>query len=277
MIDKPLNSIYLTIAGFTIKLDFYPRRKSPTPNPSYNKLFEAINSQFKGFISEPKGKVDYTVALQRQHPAILKKRIKGHEVALLHFYTQKPGYEKIFTYQHISISQFLILLKKIVHKLLIKNDGFILHASAVKFNGKAVIFVGKHGAGKSTAMTLLNKRFPAIADDSVIVKKEGNIYSMYQTPFVVEKNRWIHRGKALFEIDKICFLKKSPYFKLEKINDKEFIVLRLVKQIFSERIGMASQAKYLIEFVEKFDGFNFLYFAKDNEKLTRLLRKSNSN
>jgi len=277
VVDKPINTIYLSIAGFNIKLDFYPKRISLAPNPSYNKLFESINSQFKGFVSEPKSKVDYTVIFQRQHPTILKKRIKGHEVTLLHFYTQKPGYEKIFTYQHISVSQFLVLLKRIVHKLLIKNHGFILHASAVKFNDKAIIFVGRHGAGKSTAMTLLNKSFPAIADDSVIVKKEGNSYSMYQTPFVVEKNRWILRGKSRYEIAKICFLKKSPYFKLEKINDKEFIVLRLVKQIFSERIGMARQAKYLIEFVEKFDCFNFLFFAKDIEKLTRLLRKSNNN
>jgi len=44
MTHNSSNIIYLKIAGFNIKLDFYPRRKKGKENPSFNNLFENIKT-----------------------------------------------------------------------------------------------------------------------------------------------------------------------------------------------------------------------------------------
>lgn len=50
-----------------------------------------------------------------------------------------------------------------------------IHSSAVSINGKAVLFVGNSGAGKSTTASFLVKRgYSFVADDICILSKNGN-------------------------------------------------------------------------------------------------------
>lgn len=51
------------------------------------------------------------------------------------------------------------------------QTGVFLHASAVNVSGKAILFLGHSGSGKSTISQLLADRFPRIADDKVHVFK----------------------------------------------------------------------------------------------------------
>lgn len=269
MAQSFVNIIYLKIAGFTIKLDFYPRRKKSDQNPSFNKLFETIQTLFSGYITNSNPHVDYTIELHRKHPIILTKQVEGKSFKFIHLCQDDK--DKTITFQHISISHFLILVKKIIHTLLVKNGGFIMHGSAVHFNGKALVFVGRSGAGKSTAMSLLSDKYLALADDSVIIKKQKDIFFLYQTPFFVEKNKWIMRNKEGFEINSVFFLRKSQSFKKEKIFNKKNVALLLTRQMFTDKKDVKSQMKYLLEFVAQFNRFYFLYFAKDSQQLANLL------
>jgi len=269
MAQSFVNIIYLKIAGFTIKLDFYPRRKKSDQNPSFNKLFETIQTLFSGYITNSNPHVDYTIELHRKHPIILTKQVEGKSFKFFHLCQDDK--DKTITFQHISISHFLILVKKIIHTLLVKNGGFIMHGSAVHFNGKALVFVGRSGAGKSTAMSLLSDKYLALADDSVIIKKQKDIFFLYQTPFFVEKNKWIMRNKEGFEINSVFFLRKSQSFKKEKIFNKKNVALLLTRQMFTDKKDVKSQMKYLLEFVAQFNRFYFLYFAKDSQQLANLL------
>ncbi|MEO0185730.1 MAG: hypothetical protein ABIL20_08045, partial [candidate division WOR-3 bacterium] len=62
--------------------------------------------------------------------------------------------------------------------------------------------------GKSTAMTLLSKKFLPVASDTVIIKKEKKEFYVYQTPFL-EKDDWVKKDKKKYPLGKIFFLKKD--------------------------------------------------------------------
>lgn len=65
----------------------------------------------------------------------------------------------------------LYILKRIIQNSLIMKDGYLLlHASAVSYDDKAVVFLGKTGAGKSTlSLYLMGLGLDYLSDDSTII------------------------------------------------------------------------------------------------------------
>lgn len=82
----------------------------------------------------------------------------------------------------------------------------ILHAAGVKVNGAGYAFVGHAGMGKSTLSAILDED-PAITilgEDQVIMRKLGEEYWIYGTPWHYSSSRCAPEGaplKALFFID----------------------------------------------------------------------------
>ncbi|TLS35560.1 hypothetical protein [Pseudalkalibacillus caeni] len=62
------------------------------------------------------------------------------------------------------------------------NWGLLIHSSCVIENGKAHIFAGNSGAGKSTAAKLSKPR-DLLADEATIVKVDEDKISVYDSPF----------------------------------------------------------------------------------------------
>lgn len=56
-----------------------------------------------------------------------------------------------------------------IRRTYVSSQAFALHASAVEYQGKAVLFLGPSGAGKSTLAKLIGDQFPILADDQVYV------------------------------------------------------------------------------------------------------------
>ena len=60
--------------------------------------------------------------------------------------------------------------------LLIQKDFLVFHGNALVKNGKAIMFLGHSGVGKSTiAYGLMNSGWKLIADDLVVLNKEGYV------------------------------------------------------------------------------------------------------
>lgn len=258
-------SIFLNIAGFNIQINLKPTEW----NFVYKKLKNDICKHYSGFIIKDHiGKIDYFIDINET--SSLLTIIKKPQLYFFNLF-ENIRKNKIVTYYQISLVQFQMVLREVLLDLLADNHGFIMHGSAVnKAYDASYIFTGKNGAGKSTAMSLLNPLFPALADDTVIVKKEKEGYYLYQTPFI-EKNDWVKKSGKRFFINKIFFIKKANYFKIEKINDKNLLTQKLIQQFWTKDEVKKKQIKTLFEFVSEYNNFYYLYFSKNKNKLRTFL------
>lgn len=250
--------LYLSIAGFNIKVTF-GKTNIPAERTEFSHL---ISHFYQGFINHMRPpRVDYSITFIYSGSFEILERDK--QVRFLLFY-QEPRPKQIITYYYISLRQFAFILKQILLKLL-KNKGFIVHASASQINDGAYVFTGRSGAGKSTVAKLLSPKHQVLADDSAIIKKEGGKFYLYQTPFI-EKENWFTRSSKRFNISAIMFLKKEALFRIEKVSDKKLVVQRVAKQLWMEKIeDLSLQMKLLLAFISQFNNYYYLSFPKSRK------------
>jgi hypothetical protein len=78
---------------------------------------------------------------------------------------------------------------RIVHTLVLAADGgFLLHASSAVRNGRAFLFTGPSGAGKSTVVGLAPADVTVLTDEISYLKRHGDGYIAYGTPFAGERS-----------------------------------------------------------------------------------------
>jgi hypothetical protein len=76
---------------------------------------------------------------------------------------------------------------RIVHTLVLaKQGGFLLHSASAVRNGKAFLFAGVSGAGKTTISRLAPAGVTLLTDEISYVRKQGNGYVAFGTPFTGE-------------------------------------------------------------------------------------------
>lgn len=79
---------------------------------------------------------------------------------------------------------------RIVHTLVLAREGgFLLHAASVVRKGKAFVFAGVSGAGKTTLARLAPADAGVLSDEISYVRKEAGGYYAYGTPFAGELAR----------------------------------------------------------------------------------------
>lgn len=90
-----------------------------------------------------------------------------------------------------------------------RKDLLLVHAGAANIKSEGIIFPGESSTGKSTFFNLLT-RFGAngINDDTVLLKKEDNIWYVYPTPFMSKNTEPIICEKSkltrIIELIKVC-------------------------------------------------------------------------
>lgn len=255
------NNITLSVAGVGIKINF--TESEDTYGREY--FQKKILARFGGFIPKkyirPEYAINITDALEIE--AIHKKGKKS-----LYFLTiQYEGKNTIRTFYHISMREFSMILRNLVQSVIIrKGSGFLLHASAVAIGGKAVIFTGNSGAGKTTIMTLLSSVYKPLADDSIIIKREKGRYYAYQTPLLA-KDYWMRKDYEKYPVSDIYFLKKSKTFSTEKLDDKSVLATDMLGQLLAGNQGKKEEYSGIMRFVKTFDRFGILGFDKNKQKL----------
>jgi hypothetical protein len=74
------------------------------------------------------------------------------------------------------------LLRVLLSWKLLGCHGFLLHAATVVRNGKAYIFTGRSGAGKSTVASL-SPEGSVLTDEISLLRRENGMWRAYGTPF----------------------------------------------------------------------------------------------
>jgi hypothetical protein len=265
-----MKEIFLSIAGFHIALrlaateELYP----------VTILKDLILHYCKPFIVHKKPtKIHHTVTVTtaQTYSMILQKMKKQR---FINFYQRISNLHTI-TFYHISIIQFQVVLRYALLHLLAENHGFFLHASAVRQGNVAHIFLGPSGAGKSTATKLSKSIFTPIADDTVIIKKERNMYYCYQTPFY-EKEWELKRSTTRYQIGNIYILQKSTQTSIVPIVDSQQRVHHMLKQFWTEADYTRKQTPYAFDFIARFNRFYFLRFTLDKNHFVKALQAHTS-
>ena len=111
---------------------------------------------------------------------------------------------------------------RIVHTLLLaRKGGFLLHASSAIRNGRAFLFSGVSGAGKTTMATLAPPDAALLTDEiSYVTRQQGRYFAM-GTPFFGELARVGENLQA--PIDTLYLLAKGPENKIEPIEGADAV------------------------------------------------------
>ena len=100
---------------------------------------------------------------------------------------------------------------------LTKRGGMMLHSSAVVLDGKAYLFSGPSGMGKSTHTRLRQKEFPGaivINDDKPALRKIDGVWYAYGTPWCGKDGININTRAPLAGI---CFLRRGEENKIRRL------------------------------------------------------------
>lgn len=108
------------------------------------------------------------------------------------------------------------------YRKLIFYDGFYLHASAVVKDGRAYLFSGPCGTGKSTHTRLWQKAFGdearVINDDKPALRRVDGKWYAYGTPWCGKDGININEKANLAGI---CFLKQAPENRIRRLSSNE--------------------------------------------------------
>lgn len=234
-----------------------------------DKLQREIMMLFRDFITmEKPKKVDFTIEFRESNIMGVLPGIQS-KFHFINLYEQKSQ-NRIRTYYSISTSQFHYIITETLSHL-IKDSGFFQHASSIVHNGKAYLFLGKSGAGKTTISTLLRKRFHRFADDLVLIRKIKNTYHCFQNP-LWERNWWLSKHTESYELGKVFFLRKSKQCQVTRIHDHEQILGLLVGDFTYDGVQVKDKMEIFMKFVAEFNQFYFLDFPKDEKQVVSFFK-----
>ncbi len=135
---------------------------------------------------------------------------------------------------------------RIVHTLLLaRQGGFLLHAASAIRGGRAYLFAGLSGAGKTTISRLAPPDATLLSDEISYVRREGNQYLACGTPFAGELAKLGENQSAPLQ----------TLFLLEKGSEN--------------RIGEVSTAEAIRSLLR-----NILFFADDRELVSLVFRSA---
>ena len=165
----------------------------------------------------------------------------------------------LYVYDSLALKHALMNLYSayIVHH----QVGLLFHASCVVENGKAYLFTGNSGAGKSTAALLSHPR-ELLADEATIIRINGEEISAYDSPFRSEVP--ITNNNRYWRVGGIQSLNQSSANRKVELGKTES-VMQLMDKIFywpvcrEDRIRAIQLLKEVVTQVPVYE----LYFKKD--------------
>lgn len=134
---------------------------------------------------------------------------------------------------------------------LLNFNGFYLHSSAIVFEGKAYLFSGPSGIGKSTHTRLWKSTFGpeahVINDDKPALRRIDGKWYAYGTPWCGKDGININEKAPLAGV---CFLKKAPENKIRRLSSFE-----AMQRILGQTIYKFNSEEQLDKLLASLEGF----------------------
>ena len=119
------------------------------------------------------------------------------------------------------------------NKQLINFNGFCMHSSAAVFNGKAYLFSGNSGVGKSTHTRLWQSTFGrgvrVINDDKPALRRVDGTWYAYGTPWCGKDGINLNEKAP---VAGLCFLKQASENNISRLSKQEALKRILGQTIF---------------------------------------------
>jgi len=139
----------------------------------------------------------------------------------------QPGLEQAELYFANGSDRFLDPFHGPVMELLMVNylaqgRGGIIHGCAIARQRRGLLFVGESGAGKSTLATMWDKEegVEVLSDDRTVVRKQGDEFWMYGTPWHGEAK---YGSPQAVRLERIFFLRHGSSHLSKKASDIEAV------------------------------------------------------
>ena len=130
---------------------------------------------------------------------------------------------------------------RILHSLILaQRGGFLLHAASAICDGRACLFSGVSGAGKTTMTRLAPPDVTLLTDEISYLRPNAEGYSAFGTPFAGELARAGENCNA--PVSALFFLEKGPENRVDRLSSAE-AVRRLMRNIlfFAEDRGLVEK------------------------------------
>jgi hypothetical protein len=109
---------------------------------------------------------------------------------------------------------------RIVHSLILaRQGGLLVHAASAVRNGKAFLFAGVSGAGKTTISRLAPSDVTLLTDEISYLRRNGHGYIAHGTPFAGELAKVGENVEA--PLSALFLLHQAPENKVERVGDGE--------------------------------------------------------
>jgi len=120
---------------------------------------------------------------------------------------------------------------RIIHSLILAREGGLLvHAASVVRDGKAFLFAGVSGAGKTTISRLVPDDATLLTDEISYLRSNGHGYVAYGTPFAGELAKAGENVRA--PLVAVYFLGKGPENRIEPVCASEAARMLLENVLF---------------------------------------------
>jgi hypothetical protein len=130
---------------------------------------------------------------------------------------------------------------RIVHSLILaERGGFLLHSASAVCDGRAYLFSGVSGAGKTTMTRLAPADVTLLTDEISYLRPSGDGYSAFGTPFAGELAKAGENCKA--PVSALFFLEQGSENRVDELPPAE-AVRRLMRNIlfFAEDRGLVEK------------------------------------
>lgn len=120
---------------------------------------------------------------------------------------------------------------RIIHSLILAREGGLLvHAASAVRNGRAFLFAGVSGAGKTTISRLAPSDVTLLTDEISYLRRDGDSYMAYGTPFAGELAKVGENVQA--PLAALYLLQQGPQNAIERVSEGEAVRALLKNVLF---------------------------------------------